>query len=375
MSRTDDRSLIDAKQAKDADMHARAQTLLRKKTLTKAEHAEARDLFEQFVTWLGRDIADLGVARAGASSIHEWLGGTYKGDNDRVARQCLRRIDREFRGVELDVPFDFVRTRISESIISVIRDAAANQDAATIFGPAGIGKTLSCRVAAETVIPGAIHIECTQGARSPGAFARMLARRLGARKKRGTTGDVEDSIIDRLKESPTFLIIDEAHYLIAESLNILRDVVKQAGVGVALVGTIDLDRAVDDGQEFYGQWSRLVVFRYDITDETHLRRGAFFSVEEINKFAVACGIKATGKGVERIAEFANIPGWGGLGQAANVLRKAELVAAGSNINAGHIDAAVEQTMGRHYATRAEAQIRGMAEQAAARKPKPKRSAA
>ena len=340
--------------------HERARTLLNKAGLTSKDHQAVRDLLGEFTKYKKikhyEELAGVGVS---LTALTQWMSSTYKGDNERVAFAVLRLIDKEFRGLDIDVPFEFIKTRICTTIVRLLKDSAARRQGTVIFGPAGIGKTVACKVAAHRTIPGAIHIECTEGSSTPGSFIKLLARRTGCPKTSGTIGDLEDALIQHLRSTAPYLIIDDGQYLKPKCLNILRDIIKLAEIGVGFIGTIDLDQSIDDATEHHGQLARLIVFRYDISDELHNHGSGYFSVDEIAMFCKAHGFEITPKGIERVKQYADVPGWGGLGQAGNVLRKAQLVARGENIRPSDIDLTVQQTHGRNYANRARMQMQGI----------------
>jgi len=76
----------------------------------------------------------------------------------------------------------------------------------------------------------------------------------------------------------------------------------------------------------------------------------------MSEYCKASGVNILKKGLEKITELANIPGWGGLGQAKNVLRVAKMLADGESIKLSHIENAYTQMQGRRYAERAKIQI-------------------
>jgi len=350
-------SVIDAKVRQDAMTHERIRELARKKGLTEKDHAEARSIVREFCETRRIEPKNFAISGVSISAFTQWQTGKFKGDSDRVLRAVMGVIDREFRGLDIAIPFDFIETKICDAIIRIMKDAHANRDAAIIFGPSGIGKTVACKVVSLKAIPNAVHIECTEGESRPGSFVRLLATSIGCETKAGGIGAVQRAIIEHLKKTGQFIIIDEGQYLGEKCLNILRDIKKLTDIGLAFVGTIDLDRKVDDATAHFGQWARLIVFRYDITDELCGRGGdGYFSVDEMAMYCKASNVTVLKRGLERITELANIPGWGGLGQAKNVLRVARLLSDGGSINLSHIDNAYSQMHGRRYVERANIQM-------------------
>jgi len=172
-------SVIHAKVRQDAMAHEKIRALHRKKTLTEKDHEDARSIVIRHCKAKRIDPKAFAVSDVSAIGFGQWLAGTFQGDGDRMLRAAMDVIDREFRGLDIAIPFDFIETKICRSIIRIMLDAHANRDAASIFGPSGIGKTIACRVVSLKMIPSAVHVECTEGESKPSGFIRLLCRSIG----------------------------------------------------------------------------------------------------------------------------------------------------------------------------------------------------
>lgn len=291
-----------------------------------------------------------GIDRA-ASTVQAFLAGKYDGDNEDVARRVAGFMEQHTRGESSGMPQGYVSTRVAELCLAVMRDAREKRVMNLIYGPAGVGKSFCCKAAMQYVIPGSVHVECTEGATSPGSFSKLWARRLGL-PATGTIGDVEDRIIDMLSRSEGRLqLIDEAHKLSRGAMNIIRDVHKQAGVGIVLIGTIDVTRHVDDESEFYGQFSSLFNHRYHITEEQASGGTPLYSTEEVGRFVKSMQLRLTPRGIEDATWLACLPGLGGLRFLTRLMLKAKLLAGDAAIAPTHIMAAIAQSYGPQYADR------------------------
>lgn len=284
------------------------------------------------------------------SSLSAWLVNNYGGDNDKLARLVMIFVEQHARGTKAGMPSGFITTTITERCLAVMREVQRTRTIGLIFGCAGVSKSLVCQAAEAGLIVGSVHVEATQGAHKAPQFAKLWARRLGLRFG-GSLGDVEDRIITALRGSDRLQMIDEGQYLSKDALNVVRDVHKQAGVGVILMGTVDVDRAVDDATTWYGQFARLISYRYDILEEQLSGGSPLFSVDEIVRLAASMQLRLEGDAAEFLTELACIPGWGGLGATATLLLKARLLAKGKPIALLDVRDALASSLGKVYAQR------------------------
>lgn len=306
---------------------------------------------------LQHDVSAAKVAREidrSPSTVTEILNGKGRGDSSRTVRLLVGWMELHAKSAQSGMPNGFVTTSVTEKILAVLRAAQNSRTIALVLGPCGMSKSMVCKAATQGLIAGSVHIECTRGASRPGQFVKLWARRLDLSDK-GSIGAVEDRIIDLLKNANARLqMIDEAHYLAGPSLDIVRDVHKQAGCGVALVGTIDVEKHTDDADFFHGQFARLISYRYDITEDQMHDGTPLYTVDEIERFAASMGLRLTRDGANRLTGLACLPGWGGLGAASMLLIKAKLIAHAEGaeaISAAHLLAADQSSHTRRYVDR------------------------
>lgn len=306
----------------------RVTRIARRLPVTKAPSTQELDDFRLKARALlkARHLSIAEVARQtdqAASVVSQFLKGTYTGDNERVARRLENWLIEKTSGEAGARATKHVSTTITEKSLAVIRQTKRDQTVGIIHGPAGVGKSLIAH-AAVSLLPGTRYMQCTVGMRTPSAFARRLAASMGVQPAR-TLADTEQRLIEHLAGREALLIVDEAHFLSRDGVMVVRDIHKGCGCGVVLIGTQLVDERVDDAYGFSGQMSRLISYRYDITDE-HARSGTpLFTTDEVERFVASMELRLTGDGVALAQGLACVHGWGGLGALEALLRSAELV--------------------------------------------------
>jgi DNA transposition AAA+ family ATPase len=176
-------------------------------------------------------------AEIGYSSFSAWLGGTYQGDNDKMAAKVERwlasREERQAASAVLPREIGWVQTESAAAIWQTIQYAHIAPDIAVVAMGAGCGKTTTARRYAEatpnawlaTMDPttrvvstalGEIAIALGLTERSPQGYARAIAGYVGG--KNGV------------------LIIDEAQHLQPNALDALRSIHDRTGCGLVLLG-------------------------------------------------------------------------------------------------------------------------------------------
>ncbi len=284
------------------------------------------------------------------SSIESFLKGAYGGNVSKLARLINRWLD-QHQGGEEKFSHTYTSTKVTDRMLTLMKLAQRERQIGVITGPSGIGKSMVCQAAASGEIPGATHVHCLQGSSTAFQFAQLWAAELQL-KARGGLFQVQRAIIEQLRGSDRLQIIDEAQYLHTKAANVIRDVCKVAGVGVALVGTVDIERNINDRTQFYGQFERLIVARYNIVEE-HVQNGGrpLYTVEEIVRFAASRKLKLSGDAAEFATRLACVPGYGGLGRLGNILFVASKVAKTGTITLKNLKAAVKHGLGAQHAER------------------------
>lgn len=186
-----------------------------------------------------------------AAAVSTFLGGKYKGRNDRVekALESFVRRHREKKAARVDL--EFVDTSVAKKIHEIADMVHTDCEVGVITGEAGVGKTFALRRYAE-LNPDVILIEVDFGYSALWLF-KELCREVGI-EHRGQLSEMAAGIIKRLHDSGRLLVIDEAEYLPHKALELLRRVHDKAGVGMLLVG---MPRLIHNLRGSRGQYAQL----------------------------------------------------------------------------------------------------------------------
>lgn len=174
-----------------------------------------------------------GLGRS-ASALSQWLQGTYKGDMDALDREVESFLQRQReRRMQKAVRLPFIPIGPSLRLLQVARSCHLDGEIGVVYGPAGMGKTTTCRqYAAEN--QDVILVEADLGYTARVLFME-LNRRLGLPTD-GTLHDLFERAMGKLRDSGRLIVIDEAEHLPYRALEMLRRLYDKAGVGVLLVG-------------------------------------------------------------------------------------------------------------------------------------------
>jgi len=190
--------------------------------------------------------------------ISSYKAGTYNGNVKMLEEKIEGWLAREARRLDrLDVPI--AETSTLEKIRTACTIAQDEGDIAVIIGEAGTGKTTALRqYAAEN--HSAILIEVDPSF-SQIVLMHEIARALGLDTKGGQAAVVE-RVMGALTGRDAVLIIDEADYLSANALELLRRVVNdKSGTGVVLAGLPRLEYKIRNLRNDHQQLqSRIGVF-------------------------------------------------------------------------------------------------------------------
>ena len=223
-------------------------------------HTEKRDLRAAFQVELEQ--SGLSTARAAdqigrhASSITRWLNGSYTGDNEAVAADIERWLDtradaarRSLDGAGLD---RHAETSASRQITSALAYAHAAGDIVAIIGKPGRGKTW----ASERYCAGrtnAFYLSVSSAVFSLPGLLSLVGEAIGAGRHHRSALEAERTIIDRLRDRQTLIVVDEAHHLRDKLLDELRIIRDRAGCGLALVADETIRMALARCQQVDGR--------------------------------------------------------------------------------------------------------------------------
>lgn len=280
--------------------------------------------------------------------ISQFLNGHQRGDMETAARRLNEWMEQDARRRESTKPSGFISTDVAERMLKVIYMAHHTSGIGEIVGPAGVGKTMTLKAAA-SMIPGAIYHRVTQSERRPTGLVCRLCDRLRVPIRSGAISRNMHLLIQHLEGTGRLMLIDEAHQLMPQAIEALRDLHDETKCAVVLAGTYDLHRTLSDTSAFYGQLSSRVVARINITElMTSPRRGRkLFTTDEITACFSGARLRLTDDGARYIAAIANVPGMGGLRLADKVIAFAARLkqTQGKPIDAATAEAVLRQMHG------------------------------
>lgn len=172
---------------------------------------------------------ELGISESALSSF---LSGSYKAPWTVCEKVSSLMQTHEKKKIAPKEP-DFVPTTISRTVINAIRYCHIQGKIAVVYGDAGIGKTMAVRqYLKENSLAVGITISPTYA--SITGVNELLADQLGVRER--VARKITKEIINRLRGSGRVLVIDEAQHLTVRTLNHLRCISDESGIGLALIG-------------------------------------------------------------------------------------------------------------------------------------------
>jgi DNA transposition AAA+ family ATPase len=227
-------------------------------TLTADQITDVRGDYQRYTSTAG--VMDAQVAReigVSSSVISQWRTGTYRGDNERIARQLNDWMESHARRRSSQLPREYVPTRVAENIATIVSAACAQQSMAAIVTPSGCGKTYLLQVLADRF--SGHYLYCTAD-HTPRQFLAAVAETVGATRRRGRGGRHESggafllrSIVDRVRGTNRPLLLDEAHTLREPVFSRIRAIHDQAEIPVIMVGTDEIITRVNDRADGRGQ--------------------------------------------------------------------------------------------------------------------------
>jgi len=274
----------------------------------------------------------------------------FAGDVDKMARGLNQFMETLGRRRESKRPEGYVETDVARRILLVCSKTIELCSIGLIYGDAGRGKSITLQAAKE-IHRGSVLLRVMQSSRRPRGFAVQLGKALNLRGL-NTTHEAEQKIIDTLRGTGRCIIVDEAHQLQPETLEMLRDIHDEAGVPIVLAGTMKLSDQVSDHDQFFGQLTSRVALRYDITEE--LRGGGggeprpIHSIDEIRQLYERDKVRFTDDGRLLLTKLANIPGLGGLRLCTKVVQVAASLAQGEAIDASLLLKVIRTLHGHGY---------------------------
>lgn len=259
------------------------------------------------------------------SVVSSFFGDKYKGDNEKIARAVHTLMEQAKAGADPTKPRGFVSTTIAERMMGVIRHTQRTRTIGVIYGPSGVSKSTVAQACAQGLVAGSVYVPCAEPASSMSYFLQEWCYAIGGGRRDSSYSRFR-CIVDRLKGTGRLQLIDDVQLLSAKAINAIRDIHKQADVGVVLLGTHDAEAKLNDFHEQYGQMERLRSGTYDILEEHQETGRPLFDTDEVASFVSSMQLRIAPDALDHLTDLANEPGWGGLGTLRVVLEKASIAA-------------------------------------------------
>jgi hypothetical protein len=300
-------------------------------TLTPDDIIACRQMLHSYMKQ--HDISNAAVAKAigkSPATVSQFVNGKYEGDVPKLARELRAWMDQDLKRRRAPSYEGFVLTSVAKRIISALQFAAKTSGIAIIYGPAGIGKTMTI-TAYQATQPGSICLRVKVGASSARGFLSMLCDELRVGRTQWIRPMI-DRASEKLKDSGRMIMIDEAHRLGYDALEAVRDIHDITGCPIALLGTARIVKQIDEGMQESKQWitdqfgSRIAI-RQDLTAVMRQKgRGGklLFSHQEIRDIFASQGLRLQPDATHFLACIASTPRLGGLRTVKRVLAMCEV---------------------------------------------------
>src|SRR5574344_2059213 len=166
------------------------------------------------------------------ATLHLWLGETYTGNVNKISESVRNFLEIE-KLREKKISIEFINTSIVEDVYDIARICHVDGEIGVCCGEPGVGKTYAVKkYAIENT--DVILIEADLGYTTKVLFSE-IHKKIGF-DGLGTTHNMLQDIITKLKSSGRLIIIDEAEHLPYKALDLVRRIYDKAGVGILLVG-------------------------------------------------------------------------------------------------------------------------------------------
>lgn len=238
-----------------------------------------------------------------------------EGERDELVRMLCDWVEREHRAREAQAPTGFITTRPAERLIAIAERLTERPDIAIAHAPSGVGK--STAIAAITAeIPTSHSVRVRSRSRRPKPLLKQMCVDVARRKYRPDRG-FEDVIAaltrPARRRTVSLLIVDDAHKLDIESLELLTEVHDEAECSILLVATTDLRATLSTADDpLFGQIASRVGMRIDLAPELANftpggtgGRKVTFTVDDIRKLFRGTKLKLHPDTTRMLARLAN----------------------------------------------------------------------
>jgi len=294
--------------------------------LTDPQRRQAMDNFRTYISVRGIRVGDVArkIGNPRGTTINELIQYKWRQGSDEHIRKLNDWVEQHAHAAQVKFDAPYISTFVAVAIRDIAQLVRENVTMGLAMGPSGIGKSRCAQAVYETT-PGAVYHRVITESRTPRGLIGHLAQALGVRQQPDykMTNTIFERVIGTLKGSGRLLLIDEAHKLNADGLELLRDVHDSASVPILLLCTKDLhDRLLRDSTPDRGQlYSRFGVI-YHLTqppegkdDDKHR-----FTVQQIRELYERTPIRLAADAAAYLRDVANDFGNGSLRRCGDIIR-------------------------------------------------------
>lgn len=169
------------------------------------------------------------------SVITDFLKGSYKAQDTFIKKlEEFLLYKQEQQEQEANVPpLPYVETSAAKKMMETFRDCQIRGILGCVFGDAGTGKT-TCTIQYCKENKLAVRISIKPTTASLTGINYLLGRELGIRARNNLY--LGEELVQRLTGTGAVILVDEAQFLTRLSLEYLRTIADDAGIGIVFVG-------------------------------------------------------------------------------------------------------------------------------------------
>lgn len=174
-----------------------------------------------------------------ATTLSQWLGGNYPGNNDAVEAKLKRWVETtqaaRAQADQMPEAPRYVQTPTGERVIATLRYAQIAADIAVVYGGAGLGKTTAAEQYAR-LAPNVWLATMTPASASVVPALQVIAEALGLMNVPSGANNLHAAICRRVAGTGGLIVIDEAQHLTETALDQVRAINDKTHVGIVLIG-------------------------------------------------------------------------------------------------------------------------------------------
>lgn len=219
---------------------------------------------------------ELGISVAQLSSFKN---GSYKAPHTIIPKiASLMSVAKEKEIAPREPAF--VETKVSKAVQNAIAYSHIQGKISVVYGDAGVGKTMAINEYCKRNNL-AIKITISPSYASMSGVNELMADKLGVRER--VSRKIYAEIISKLKDSGRVVIIDEAQHLTVRTLNHLRCMADESGIGICLVGNDEVyTKLKGSGRADFAQLFSRIGMRKQVMTSTLSREDVHNIFEQVD---------------------------------------------------------------------------------------------